>query len=126
MSTSTVGSWCIFLISFCIYRITTTTATAAIITTTSTIVNTTSSNANITTTTTATTTTTTTTNLLTLTTTTNYSYIVFQIPECKEYYKQTPTMKMLILENIGILAGYGVMVILAIYEDKLSVWTNSS
>ena len=46
---------------------------------------------------------------------------VFQVPECKDYYKRTPTTKMLISENVGILLGYGVMLVLAIYEDRLSI-----
>ncbi|XP_052225979.1 zinc transporter ZIP12-like isoform X2 [Dreissena polymorpha] len=43
------------------------------------------------------------------------------IPECKEIYKKTPTVKMFVTENLGLLFGFATMLLLAMYEDSMKI-----
>jgi len=44
---------------------------------------------------------------------------MLQVPECKEYYRKKPCMKMFCAINGGLLMGYLAMLLLAMYEGKL-------
>ncbi|WAR17982.1 S39AA-like protein [Mya arenaria] len=43
------------------------------------------------------------------------------IPECKELFKKTPTKLMFIGQNIGLLFGYAIMLLLAMFEDRMEI-----
>ncbi|XP_077524877.1 zinc transporter ZIP6-like [Amblyomma americanum] len=49
-----------------------------------------------------------------------YVALVDMLPELKQYRGKSP-FKMFLVKNIGVLAGVGIMCVIAIYEDKLNI-----
>lgn len=49
-----------------------------------------------------------------------YVALVDMLPELKQYKGKSP-FKMFIVKNIGVLAGVGIMCVIAIYEDQLNI-----
>ncbi|KAL4217912.1 hypothetical protein ACF0H5_022651 [Mactra antiquata] len=43
------------------------------------------------------------------------------VPECKDYFKRRPTRLMFIGQNMGLITGYVIMLLLALYEEKLEI-----